>query len=199
MPANYKIVLTPLAKGCRREIRVHRRPGSRGARPNPAFSCGRDVLRKYALSYIRDGRPGIYLYAGADGRRNRPASGYLQPQGRKAPREGAARRSNVELPATRQRLTAAHQLRLRSTSARCLIHGIIARSLAPISSIGCVAILARMALNDVWLTRFSSIHSLANLPDWMSSRMRFISARVSSLTTRGPETYSPYSAVFETE
>src|SRR5262249_52680986 len=41
------------------------------------------------------------------------------------------------------------QFLLRSTSARCLIHGIIARSLAPISSIGCVAILARMALNDV--------------------------------------------------
>src|SRR6478736_278482 len=91
------------------------------------------------------------------------------------------------------------QFRLRSTNARCLIHGIIARSLAPISSIGCVAILARMALNDVWLTRFSSIQSLTNLPDWMSSRIFFISARVASLTTRGPETYSPYSAVLETE
>src|SRR5262249_23482762 len=50
---------------------------------------------------------------------------------------------------------AADQFLLRSTNARCLIHGIIARSLAPISSMGCVAILARMALNDVWLTRFS--------------------------------------------
>src|SRR6266700_6685742 len=94
---------------------------------------------------------------------------------------------------------AVNQFLLRSTNARCLIHGIIARSLAPISSIGCVAILARMALNDVWLTRFSSIQSLTNLPDWISPRMRFISARASLLTTRGPETYSPYSAVFETE
>src|SRR5437764_10122974 len=33
-------------------------------------------------------------------------------------------------------IKAASQLRLRSTSARCLIHGIMARSLAPISSIG---------------------------------------------------------------
>src|SRR5262249_12666500 len=91
------------------------------------------------------------------------------------------------------------QFLLRSTNARCLIHGIIARSLAPISSMGCVAILARMALNDVWLTRFSNIQSLTNLPDWMSSRIFFISARVASLTRRGPETYSPYSAVLETE
>src|SRR5882762_5577999 len=76
------------------------------------------------------------------------------------------------------------QFRLRSTIARALIQGIMARSLAPTSSIGCAAILARMALNEVWLTRFSSIQSLTNLPDWMSSRMRFISARVASLTTR---------------
>src|SRR4051794_1771146 len=41
------------------------------------------------------------------------------------------------------------QFRLRSTIARCLIHGIMARSLAPISSIGCAAILARIALNEV--------------------------------------------------
>src|SRR5262249_34639203 len=96
-------------------------------------------------------------------------------------------------------MDAGDQFLLRSTNARCLIHGIMARSLAPISSIGCVAILARMALNDVWLTRFSSIQSLTNLPDWMSPRILFISARVASLTTRGPETYSPYSAVLETE
>src|SRR5262249_56490837 len=48
-----------------------------------------------------------------------------------------------------RRLNAGGQFLLRSTNARCLIHGIIARSLAPISSIGCVAILARMALNEV--------------------------------------------------
>src|SRR6267154_2102330 len=78
---------------------------------------------------------------------------------------------------------AVHQFRLLSTRARCLIHGIMARS----------------ALNEVWLTRFSSIQLRVKVPDWMSARMRFISARVSSVTTRGPETYSPYSAVLETE
>src|SRR3954462_7450542 len=87
------------------------------------------------------------------------------------------------------------QFRLRSTIARCLIHGIMARSLAPTSSIGCVAILARIALNEVWLTRFSSIQSRTNLPVWISSRIFFISALVSGVTTRGPETYWPYSAV----
>src|SRR6266849_4034297 len=91
------------------------------------------------------------------------------------------------------------QFLVLSTSARCLIHGIMARSLAPTSSIGWAAHFARMALNEVWLTRFSSIQSLTNLPDWMSSRIFFISARVSGVTTRGPETYSPYSAVLETE
>src|SRR5262245_44611646 len=94
---------------------------------------------------------------------------------------------------------AVDQFRLLSTRARCLIHGIMARSFSPMSSIGWAAILARMALNEVWFTRFSSIQSLANLPDWMSVRMRFISARVSPVTTRGPDTYSPYSAVLETE
>src|SRR5215218_208584 len=87
----------------------------------------------------------------------------------------------------------ADQLRLLSTSARSLIHGIMARSFSPTASAGCAASLARIALNEVWLTRFSSIQSLANLPDWISDRMRFISARVSALITRGPETYSPYS------
>src|SRR5689334_24290924 len=91
------------------------------------------------------------------------------------------------------------QFLLRSTMARCLIHGIMARSFAPTSSIGCAAFFARIALNEVWLTRFSSIQLRTNLPVWMSSRILFISARVSSVTTRGPETYWPYSAVFDTE
>src|SRR5580704_10276688 len=91
------------------------------------------------------------------------------------------------------------QFRDRSTSARCLIHGIISRSFAPTCSIGCSASLARVALNEVWLTLFSSIQSLVKRPDWMSARTFFISARVWSVMTRGPETYSPYSAVFDTE
>src|ERR1700687_980897 len=94
---------------------------------------------------------------------------------------------------------AANQFRLLSTKARCLIHGIISRSLAPTCSIGCWASLARVALNEVWLTLFSSIQSRVKRPDWMSARMRFISALVSAFTTRGPETYSPYSAVLDTE
>src|SRR5436190_16768686 len=91
------------------------------------------------------------------------------------------------------------QFLLRSTSARCLIQGIISRSLAPTCSIGCSASLARVALNEVWLTLFSSIQSLTKRPDWISARMFFISALVSGVTTRGPETYSPYSAVLEIE
>src|SRR5271169_942763 len=59
------------------------------------------------------------------------------------------------------------QFRDRSTSARCLIQGIISRSLAPTCSIGCSASLARVALNEVWLTLFSSIQSLVKRPDWM--------------------------------
>src|ERR1700733_885848 len=86
-----------------------------------------------------------------------------------------------------------------STSAPFLIHGIMSRSLAPTSSIGWVASLARVALNEVWLTLFSSIQSRAKRPDWMSASTRFISALVSALTMRGPETYSPYSAVLEIE
>ena len=83
--------------------------------------------------------------------------------------------------------------------ARCLIHGIMPRSFSPISSIGCAAIFARIALKEVWLTRFSSIQLRVKVPVWISERIYFISALVCSFTTRGPETYSPYSAVLETE
>ena len=44
-----------------------------------------------------------------------------------------------------------------------------------------------MALNEVWLTRFSSIQSRVNLPDWMSPSTRFISAFVSGVIG-GPRT-----------
>src|SRR2546430_7790977 len=83
--------------------------------------------------------------------------------------------------------SAAHRFALRSirgtlsyffvlsTSAPFLIHGIMSRSLTPTSSIGCCASLARVALNEVWLTLFSSIQSRANLPDCMSASTRFIS------------------------
>src|ERR1700722_4171330 len=102
-------------------------------------------------------------------------------------------------PRARLEQNAVDQFLLRSTSARSLIHGIISRSLAPTCSIGCSASLARVALNEVWLTLFSSIQSRVKRPDWMSAKTFFISARVWAVMTRGPETYSPYSAVFDTE
>src|SRR5271157_6605624 len=94
---------------------------------------------------------------------------------------------------------AAAQFRSLSTSLFLPIQGIIARSLAPTSSIGWALARARIALKEVWLTRFSSIQSRVNLPDWMSSRTRFISTLVAPVMMRGPETYSPYSAVLEIE
>src|ERR1035441_9454289 len=90
----------------------------------------------------------------------------------------------------------AGQFFVLSTNARCLIHGIISRSLAPTCSAGCSASFARVALNEVWLTLFSSIQSRVKRPDWISARMRFISARGSCVITRGPEAYSPYFAGF---
>src|SRR5690606_25154692 len=79
------------------------------------------------------------------------------------------------------------------------IHGIMARSFSPTSSIGWAAALARVALKEVWLTLFSSIQLRVKMPDWMSARTRFISALVSAVMMRGPVTYSPYSAVLEIE
>src|SRR5260370_39223313 len=46
------------------------------------------------------------------------------------------------------------QFLVLSTSAPFLIHGIMSRSLTPTSSIGWAASLARVALNEVWLTLF---------------------------------------------
>src|ERR1700744_4890410 len=92
-----------------------------------------------------------------------------------------------------------HQFLVLSTSAPFLIQGILSRSLGPTSSIGWDASLARVALNEVWLTLFSSIQSRANLPLWMSDSTLRISFLVSSVMMRGPVTYSPYSAVLEIE
>ena len=47
--------------------------------------------------------------------------------------------------------------------------------------------------------RFSAIHSRAKSPDWISPRISFIAARVSSPITRLPRVRSPYSAVLEIE
>src|SRR5208282_4013516 len=102
-------------------------------------------------------------------------------------------------PAAQTAAETPRQFLALSTSLFLPIQGIIARNFAPTSSIGWALARARMALNDVWLTLFSSIQSRANLPDWMSARILCISAFVAGVTTRGPETYSPYSAVLEIE
>src|SRR6185437_7704684 len=86
-----------------------------------------------------------------------------------------------------------------STSLFFVIHGIIARSFAPTSSMGWAALRARVALKDGWPALFSSTQSRAKRPDWMSSSTRFIAFLVSSVMMRGPVTYSPYSAVLEIE
>src|SRR5262249_27896640 len=77
------------------------------------------------------------------------------------------------------------QFLVLSTSLFFAIHGITARSFSPPSSIGCAALRRRIALKLAWFPLFPSIQSRANRPDWMSARMRFISARVASLMTRG--------------
>ena len=62
-------------------------------------------------------------------------------------------------------VSVAAQLRALSTSLFLPIHGIIALSFAPTSSIGCAFTRARVALNEVWLTLFSSIQSRVKRPD----------------------------------
>jgi hypothetical protein len=100
MPASYKIVLTPLAKaaaekyGSAAVVEAEAR-----AQIRHLFADEASYANMLFHTFEMGGR--IYLCAGADGRRNRPAGGYLQPQKRKAPREGAAGRSNAELPETR--------------------------------------------------------------------------------------------------
>src|SRR5262249_11636302 len=91
------------------------------------------------------------------------------------------------------------QFRVRSTSLFFVIQGIMARSFSPTASIGCAAPRVRIALNEGCPALFSRTQSRAKRPDWISARIAFMAALDSGPTTRGPETYSPYSAVFETE
>ena len=74
------------------------------------------------------------------------------------------------------------------------------RSSSPTISIWCFLRLARLELKKVRPFLFSAIHLPAKVPSWMSERTARIRALVSSWgMTRGPETYSPYSAVSEME
>ena len=56
----------------------------------------------------------------------------------------------------------------------------------PTSSIGCSASRLRMARKPARLAWFSSTHSRANWPDWISARIFFISAWSRRRSTRGP-------------
>src|SRR2546430_1320299 len=91
--------------------------------------------------------------------------------------------------------SAMDQFLVLSTSWSFLSHGIMARNRAPTSSIGCCSPRLSKALYWGRLAWHSSIHSLANRPLWISSRMRFISCLVSSVMMRGPRVTSPYFAV----
>src|SRR5436190_849053 len=91
------------------------------------------------------------------------------------------------------------QFRVRSTSLFLAIHGIMPRSFSPTASMGCAADAARIALKEGCPALFSNTQSRAKRPCWMSARIAFMAFLASGPTTRGPETYSPYSAVLETE
>src|SRR5262245_61845202 len=93
----------------------------------------------------------------------------------------------------------ADQFLALSTSLFLAIHGIMPRSFSPTCSIWWLSFMRRMPLKRDSPERYSCIHSDVNLPVWMSLRMRFISALVSAVMMRGPETYSPHSAVLEIE
>src|SRR6188508_1306945 len=92
-----------------------------------------------------------------------------------------------------------HQLRLVSTSLFFLIHGIMARSFSPTTSMSCSASSRRLAFSVGAPARFSRMKSRAYSPDWMRARHSFIAFFDSSPMTLGPVTYSPYSALFEIE
>ena len=64
---------------------------------------------------------------------------------------------------------------------------------------GVAACSSRMRWKFSWPALFSAIHSRAKSPDWISPRISFIAARVSSVITRLPRVRSPYSAVLEIE
>src|SRR5205823_3227581 len=68
----------------------------------------------------------------------------------------------------------------------CWIQLINPRSFAPTCSISCFSPSARYLVNCGRPASSSAIHSFANVPSWISPRMRFISCFVASVTTRGP-------------
>src|SRR5438093_223570 len=83
--------------------------------------------------------------------------------------------------------SAIDQFLVLSTSWSFLSQGIMARNRAPTSSIGCCSPRLSKALYWGRLAWHSRIHSLANHPLWISSRMRFISCLVSSVMMHGQQ------------
>src|SRR5690606_32789078 len=71
------------------------------------------------------------------------------------------------------------------------------RSFAPVASMGCSLSALTQASYRGLPASFSAIHSRANWPDWISPRMSFMRARVSSVMTRGPDLTEPHLAVSE--
>src|SRR3954469_1998274 len=63
---------------------------------------------------------------------------------------------------------------------------IMPRSLRPVTSIGWLAPCSRYLVSSGRPLSSSSISWRVTSPDWMSARIRFISALVSALITRGP-------------
>ena len=78
---------------------------------------------------------------------------------------------------------------------RFFIQLIIERSSLPTFSIRPRLSVSLKLLNTGRFAWFSTTHSRANCPDWISFRIFRISARVSSVMILGPLVRSPYSAV----
>src|SRR3546814_7986033 len=75
----------------------------------------------------------------------------------------------------------------------------MARSLPPTSSICDSALMRRREISVGAPAAFSRMKFLAYSPVWMSVRHWRMAFFVSSVTMRGPVTYSPYSALLEIE
>ena len=79
------------------------------------------------------------------------------------------------------------------------LQDIMPRSVRPTCSRACDRVPARRDSRRSPPASHSAIHSRANSPDCTSERIFFISSFTAGVTTRGPRTYPPYSAVSLTE
>jgi hypothetical protein len=80
-----------------------------------------------------------------------------------------------------------------------LIHGIMPRSFSPTSSIWCASLQAAGRLERA-CAGLAFLHPVGGeLAGLDVVRTRFISALVSAVMMRGPDMYSPHSAVLEIE